>query len=650
MGYAYPANVGELTIDATVYKAKLVHYTHSIGARPSEAQFLLLEKTPNTISNSTLRGKTATFKVDSVTKLSGKVYRIGKRFADLGVVVTVLDNRQLINSTYVGSDLLEQLDSNGLPTGSFAGLAYYGADIVFNLNGKPNQSKTTPLTFVAPGYEHNTAYANYWTYGQAIEWLLTRYCSGYTISPATPSGWAWGGWDKKMDELALFGVPVAEAIDQICARTRATWWLKDTTLYFASIDNPTASAALVIPDPAAPIAPDGTATDRPIDIEVEESVDDTTTILDIVGGKQQREVLLASTDWTQTQWYGINIQDGWYPERAPLLSYYPVWSNYDTELYRSLVLNNYGWITAFPASHVYRYNLNPDIFESHKIGTDLDANSQPYKILPTLLVARDKNGNFINPDQENAYDGVSPLELASQQYPDGFTLDMDRGFAFGRGYGPFTLSGLEQIIPPTSSLSNPSNLTLAFECSYRAYQSANVAITGVPDIRRSVVRDEFINKTREDTRVLMPINATYDLISSWSIANARPIPSGASANYSSPVAIPLRPMDLTITLPAGSVVNAMGSLAELKTLVEPYVGLININGTGAFPSWTDLEIGTLVSDASGAYGLTGSEFVIAVSFDDETQRLEFSFTNRLGRDAVSVASNFIDARKYRIAV
>ena len=125
--------------------------------------------------------------------------------------------------------------------------------------------------------------------------------------------------------------------------------------------------------------------------------------------------------------------------------------------------------------------------------------------------------------------------------------------------------------------------------------------------------------------------------------------SGATQDYSNTISIPLNPMALTITLPEGTVVNAMGSLSELKSLVSPYVGLVNINGTGAFPSWTDLELGTLVSDASGAYGLTGSEFVIAVSFDDETQRLEFSFTNRLGRDAVAVASSFIDARKYRIA-
>ena len=721
MGLAYDTPVVSIIVDPAgtpeTITARLLHFTQQIGGRPSEFVFQLANKRPKDVSNASYRGKTCQIKVNGTAKMTGTIQRIEKEWSRQTVVFTVLDDRHLINATYVGASLLETLDGNGLPT-TTNGLPFYGADVVFNLNGLPNKDKSS-LAFKPPGYEHNTTGRDYWRYITALEWLWTNCITAvsyplqvsqvhtvtqagsagggsgsYSVTVANGTPWmaystdpwlttsttgtgtgsgqtvnfvkaanasadartgyiwvipAFAGLDKKMDELGpLIGTPVAEALDALVGRTRAHWWIAGGTGYVAAIDLPTSTLPLVIPDPDAPIAPDGTATDRPIDLHVEESTDDVVTQMDVIGGKQQREILTTSSDWTQTQWYGITINDGWAWDRVPLFNFNSIWSNYDTENYRSIVISGQGWISGWPKSHIYRYNIKPDIFATHKIGPNIATDDQPYRALPSLLLARDKNGNFINPDSELAYDAVSPLELLFQQYPDGATLDLDRGYLFARGYpGPWVLTGTEIIKPPIYSGANPQNLTLAFECAHRAWKSASTSISGVPDIRRAVIRDELIHKTREATKVVMPINASFDNVSFFDITEGRTVPTGATKDYSTPTSIPLNPMDYTITLPSGIVVDGMAELNEIKNLVSPYVGLLNINGTGAFPTWVDLPLGTKLSDASGQYGLTGNEVVTAVTFDGETQRLEFQFTNRLGRDAAAIANAFVDQRQYR---
>lgn len=670
MAIAYPCPVVSIVVDPAgtpeTMVAELIHFKNTIGAKASKLVFRVADRRPKDVTNSSYRGKTCTFKINGTAKMTGTIQRIQKEWATQSVIFTGLDKRHQINADYVGSTFLETLDSNGVQTGTWNGLPYYGADITFNLNGRPNRNLDTAINeFVPPGYEHNTANAAYWTYGQALEWLWT-YCVTAvtipTISGDTPKDWTWGGWNKKMEELSLFGVNVGDAIDAIMARTRSHWWLDASgTAIVASIDSPAASQALVIPDPDSPIAPLGTATDRPIDISVEESTDDAITTFDVIGGKQQREVLLktvytgsiytadevlVSTDFEQTQWFAISNNPGWLSALDyPGSPFSAAWSNYNVQRY----LHIYDGFGSPTNEYVYRYNLKTDIYEAHKIGVNLTANCQPYKMLPQLLAARSKVGAYVNPDEETAIDGVSPLEMLALQYPDGATIDFDRGFLLGRGVEPLAVDAGYTIEPPYWGTSFPNNFTIAFECAYRNYKRVTSAISGVPTVRRCVLRPELIHKTRESTKMVSPVVAGIDAVGNVTYTDGIATPTGWTKDYANGTT-PVMPRTLTYTTPAGIIVDGMAELAEISALITPYVGLININGEGAFPTWNDLAIGTLISDASGQYGLTGSEIVTAITFDGRSQRTEFQFTNRLGRDAMALANAFVDQRAYRTGI
>lgn len=655
--------VGDLT-------AKLLHFSKTIGFKPSEYTVLLLNKRPKDVTLTDYQGKAATIKVDGVLKLTGNVMRVEKRFSTQDVIITAQDYRWKMNASYVGATLLDPLDSDGLPT-SFNGLPYYGADVTFNLKGLPNRS-LSDNTFVPPGFEHNTANAAYWTYGDALEylWGLQSEVAMPTVSGQTPKDWTIGGTNRKMEELALFGKPIAEACAEIINRTRCQWYLDASNVpKFFAIDAPVTTLAMDMPDPDSPSTP---TANTPIEFNTEISVDDAIGQLDIVGGKQQREVMLKTTwtdgvyhdppatvtdtDFTQGQWFGISVDAG-FKNWTALMPGTIQWSNYNVERYLQTYINNAGWIINPGHEWMYRYDIKHDIYAAHKIGPDLPtvtidsvtyAPFQPYRMLSQLLVARDKNGKYINPDEELAYEGVSPLELLRTQYPDGCTIDLDRGYLLARGVEPLVVNPLEVIAKPYRSTWAPTKLTIAFECAYRAYKTASTSISGMPlQIRRCIVRDELIHKTREATEVLMPMGAVFDALGNVALTEGVPVPTGATPNYSTSTTIPLQPANLTITLPAGIVLDGLGGLDEIKNVVSDYVGLRMINGNATFPTWKDIDPGTRLTGATSQYDTTDLEIVTAISFSDEQQQLEVAFTNRLGNDVMALAAAFVDQRAYR---
>jgi hypothetical protein len=671
MGQVKFAKTITVTVDPSgtpeVLKAYLVNYTRRIGSRPDEFVVMLADRYADTVSNSAYRGKACSLAIGGSTVLTGTIHRIGKRYSDQRCEFTVLDNRWKINKTYVGAQFLETLDSNGLPTSFANGLPGYGADITFNANGKPNKSKTS-LAFVYLGYEHNTANANYWTYGEALHWLWDN-CVTDVAAPT--EGWAFGGMEKKADEMALFGVPVGEAIDAILGRTRCTWTIDASGvahIYAIGEGQFGGTQAIVIrAATGTPHAPSGVDDWEVEELQIEESTDDAIGQVDIVGGKQQREVLLGDSDFTRVDWFGIDLTPGWVgPGRfSPFTAGMgDVWSNYQQNRYYYIYLASFGGNIPSLAEYTYRYNLKNDIYEAHKIGPDLQANEQPYQMLPQLLIGRDKAGNFVNPDQENAIEGVDPLELLKQQYPDGATLDLDRGYLFARGVSPVYGAGpglYHMIRPPFNSLNNPVNFTIAFQCAYRSYKSVTSSVPGLTtQIRRALLRDEIIHKTREATKVLMPVNGIFDIgVPEWRIVDGITPPTGATKNYYDRY-YPLLPssnaggaqdglplMDMTITLPAGVITDGMGQLNEIAGVVTPYVGLQSVNGRAVFSTWRDIAVGTNITSTNANYGLTGNEIVIAVSFSDDDQTTEIAFTNRLGNDVNRLAQAFVDARQYR---
>jgi len=656
--------VGDLT-------SQLIHFSKVIGAKPSEFTVLLINKRPKDVVLADYQGKAATISIDGVVKLTGNVMRVEKQFTQQNVLLTVQDYRWKMNATYVGASLLDALDGNGVPS-TFNGLPYYGADVVFNLNGMPNKSKTA-LEFVPPGYEHSIAYADFWTYGQALEWLWSN-CVTDVALPSngglSPKDWTFGGTNKKMEESAMFGKPVAEAIDEIVGRTRCQWYLGATnTPVFFSIDNPVATFVLNVGNPDAPVTP----TDHtPIELDVEVSTDDTIGQLDIVGGKQQREVTLGTsysgsiyngtqvqtaTDWEQVPWFGIETSGGWnVPGLTWVGSPYDLkWTNYSVERYLHVYTAALMTGETFQ-EYTYRYNLKSDIYEAHKIGKNLPiptptVNFQPYKMLSQTLLARDKNGAFVNPDDPLAYEGISPLELLKTQYPDGANLDLDRGYLTARGGAPWLIQSSFIIQPPWYSVSNPTKLTIVFECAGRAYVSSTNAVAGLPtQIRRCVVRDEFIHKTCEATDFIMPVVVDIDALANWTVIEGVAVPAGWIRNYSLSGNIytsgPIRQQDFTISRPAGIVVDGIGKLNEIKSVVSPYVGLPMVNGSGALPTWVDLELGTRLTGAASQFGTTDLEVVTAIAFTDENQRLEFGFSNRMGIDIANLSSQFVNRFAY----
>ena len=727
------------------------HYQNSVGSKPGVLVVSLTNYRPCDIVASAYQGKFCQLKAaqgtsfrvfgSPVVYFQGTIQRIEKVMnaasGELEVYFTILDARWNINSSYVGADLLETLDTTvssatyGLPLSFSNGLVYYGADVVFNLNGLPNKAKGS-TAFSPPGYEHSTAYADYWRYVHILEYIWENWIATAPISIAYPlptaqyqaktvaasgtsgsgsfnvtfpfgipwaaystDGWltttatgtgtgspqsvayswaanadtvnslsgaitvvpSFGGLDKKAELIALTGKPLANALDEVFKRTRSSWTVGgDGTPKIFSIDNPTSSLALNILNPSSPGVPTSLT---PIAFRSEISTDDAVGRLDVIGAREQREVLFGVSDFTQTTCLDLQVT-GDFSEilnTSDDLGFGIVeFANAAKNVYLKSFYNQFGVIVGTEST--YRYNLNTNIFESHYIGKNINSTDQPYKMLGQLLIARDKNGNYCNPDLPTAWSGVSPQELLKAQYQKGLTIDLDRGFIEARGISPYPATFFPSIYlmnPPFWEQNNPQKFTVAFECAYRAYQSAvNSVTTASPlQVRRAVFRDELIHKTREATQVVMPMSIAFGS-ATYAVTEYSQLPVGATRNYSTGgvtlTDCPLNQQNMTINLPAGTIVDGMAELKEIRDSVDPYIGLSMINGQGTLPSIPDITTflpGVKISDATNQYDLTGIEVIIATSFSDTNQATDFAFTNRLGVDIMEIANQFVDTRRYQ---
>src|SRR6185295_5279049 len=205
-----------INVNGTPVAGKLLHYASCLGSTPSEFTVLLMfnNAIPGSVGIPDFIGKPCTLTINSVLECTGAIVDFSQFDDDneMGIVISVVDVRHKINAFYVGQNHLEALDtdSSSATYGTAAtptnGLAFYGADITFNFNGLPNKSKTS-LDFVPMGFEHNTGNADYWTFGQALEWMWTNCIiptSGVampTVAAATPKDWTFGGMDKKIATL-----------------------------------------------------------------------------------------------------------------------------------------------------------------------------------------------------------------------------------------------------------------------------------------------------------------------------------------------------------------------------------------------------------------------------------------------------------------
>ena len=136
----------------------------------------------------------------------------------------------------------------------------------------------------------------------------------------------------------------------------------------------------------------------------------------------------------------------------------------------------------------------------------------------------------------------------------------------------------------------------------------------------------------------------------YAVAELSPLPTGATRNYALAGAPPFNPAEMTIVLPQGIVTDAMSGLKEVADSVAPYVGITQVTGKAYCPAWKRLSVGAHIVDPSSRWSLTGNEIVTAVVFDDESQKLEYQFTDRLGQDVTVLSEQFVDQRAYRKSV
>lgn len=635
MGAVYPANIIAATVDGVAVSAPyIVGYSNRIGGQPAECQILLgnavLESADH--PNSKYRGKSASVTIDGAALITGYVYRVTKRQSDRSVVLTILDKRWHINKTYIGASLLETLDGDGLPT-TTNGLRGLGADVVFNLGGKPNKSKTS-LDFVQVGVDGATTNADYWTYANIVDWIWTNYITDVT-KPTIPTT---GGLGQKADELSLFGVPVGDALEEVFARTRSQWVLDGSnTAYIFDIDNPAATLALTFPDPDSPSPASAHTLSVTEEFEVEESIDDGAGQVDIVGGPQVREIMLTQGDFDSANYNEVEASPGWAETTGG------IWQNF-----------NFNWqsnVTNGASNGTTIHTIKPTIWAAKKIGPNLLPHEKSYSALPNLLIGRDQSGQFVPVDSEGKFEPISVGENLQFQYPDGFSLNLDSGHVITKWRSSLigTPGALFLTLPYAESVDQPYRLTVPYQCAHRGWVSVSGSVPGAPaSLRRAVIRNEFVHKTREAVKVVMPVIAYYVTNSLlFLVSDMASLPTGATKNYQDIIPIPLVPGQFNITLPAGTVVDGISPLNELKTLVTDNVGVSQINGQGAFPSWRVLLPGTRLTASPNNYALSGKEMVTAIAFNDNTQRLEFSFTNRLGSDITNLAQAFVDTRQYK---
>ncbi len=683
--------------------AQLLRYQNQVGSQPAEAEFVFYNKVIADARIAAIKGQPCVLTVAGGVLLTGYVVDWKPVYQDAPpggepiceVSFTVVDYRWILSGDYVGRRHLDTLDANGLTTAA-NGIAVLGADITFNRqtpHEHANMDATTGIfhNATAPKFVYERADlgtpsdcgqtdAAYWTYGDAIFWILTKYAPGITqiagpgtnevpdtvFAVGTPGVKGRGpipgmslainaanfaavvgnfpDLARPCEKIDIFGMPVSDALDELFSRTNSNWCLDgNNILNIFSRPNPLFTLTLAPADPLKPITSQAYTLAVPCSLRGTGSIRNVVSKVDVVGGTSIREIQAQTTDIL-----------------GPIASF--DFSSIALPVFNNIALPNTIGNTFyfnFNRFATYRYPFDRTKYAGHKAGKNTRLKDIAKPLFGELLIKRDFNGNLVNPDNECGIYGFKTNETLAPFYFYGASVDLDRSevnagtIAYGGlspGFGAPPLPIQKWVMP--------------IETEIRAWVEAHVALATLPSDRyAAVIRDDLRQKTRENVHVPFPVQlqvivtadlngsvtTTYTVVKDDYIA----LPPGATKDYATSGSIPSGTTPaFTISIPAGVVYDAMGALTNLSDNCASEIGRERCDLEGAFPLFRPLPLGTQLTLVGDGWTdtATGQECVVAVHFDGLNQQLSFAATNYIGANALELAKGFIAQANYRRGV
>jgi hypothetical protein len=645
MSYLFQHNETKIIIDGVTRTAKLVSWQTGVGARPAEAIVNLITEDAMSFDYGMIRGRDASIRIDGRQLLSGHVYDTKGDLSLRNVLIRVLDRRHMLNKDWVGR---RHLGADGLPV--------LGADIIFNLDGKPNKDKNA-LQFV---YERNNigeeedcevVEAERWTRRNIILWLIENYMDDVRLRTENdvPN---YGGLEKECEQIDLTFVPVCEAVDIVLAGTVWTWTLDENDrIVFFSRKHPVGLTMMRFENRLSPVSNKQYTLEHPVVFDVSVETSNIITDLTIVGGKKQKEIMCSVADFLPVQ-QQKEIQ----PADETDISVVGTHLAMDFKNY-----NN---------AERYIHRFDKARYEAHALGKNIRRKDPAKRCLSELLLKRDKEGNYVSPESECGVSGVGTQESLMSQYRGGVSINLDRA----------------EIVADKNSESNgddtPTRWVVVMENEQRAYVTVTeedserepigkpVArrrdqTSGPLEFHRAVVRADLVHQEREEVKILVPVYIYWSVNAetnshTWTATPQITIPSYATLDFALSGGGTITPLTdppptnfhggPTMTLPAGTVFDAEAALRDIGEMVKTEIGMPASQINGAFPTFMpSLKLGLRVmTTPSRAFGAMNTELIVAMSYNGNTERFDFLATNSISGNINTLANDFLDRKKYQI--
>ena len=693
-----------VAIGGAATTAQLLRYKHQVGGQPAEAEFTFPGQVVSKAGISGVKGKSCVLTINGTIFLTGYIVEWRPRYEDAppgsepacDVVFTAVDKRWLLSGDYIGRQHLDTLGTDptipttyGVTT-TANGIAVLGADINFNRQTPFEHANMDASTGIfhnatAPKFVYEKADTGdatdcshtdsaYWTYGDAIFWILSHYATvitqirgpGTSEVPAVPGPPAipaippvpgpaltlnaanfaavvgsFVDLARTCEDIDVFGMPVDAALDELFSRTNSNWFLDGTNcLQIFSRAHPLYHLALKAADPLSPLAGGSKDYDLTIPCSLRGigSIRNVVSRVDIIGGTTIREINAGVADFlTAIRTFDFTTVP------PPIVE--PIAQALGD-------INQTGFYFNFNRLATYRIPFDHSKYAAHKAGKNTRAKDIAKPLFGELLVRRDINGNFVNPDNECGIQGVSTVESLLPFYHYGSTTDLDRS-QVDVSVGTISINANTPLPPP-------SNWVMPVETEIRAWVEANVPLATLPfDRYAAVVRDDLRHKNREIVHIPFPVEAqlTWNVIGAgYTILqdNFVALPAGATKDYTPTGSFPVNGSipAFTISLPAGVVFDAIAALTALAQNCTSEIGRERCDLEGSFPVFRLLPLGTQLTLAGGGWTetATGQECVVAVHFDGTNQEFGFAATNYIGPNAMELAKGFVARSDYRRGV
>jgi hypothetical protein len=443
--------------------------------------------------------------------------------------------------------------------------------------------------------------------------------------------------------MNFFGSPIGQVIDEIFNRTNSNWCLDGSGFpYIFSRVVPAAFEVIRIPDPSFELSNEDYSLEYPIEFSAPRSIEGVVTSLDVVGGREIRERTFSSADFEAAKLVK-EIQ----PSSSPI----PAIEEIEEEEEATTIIELVNW-SNFRTEERYAFTLNKQRYEILGLGKNIRRKDKAKPLTNDLITKRNREGEFVPPDNECGIFPVQIIESLGNQYPQGYEVDLDKGTI----YVPKIIG---QDLPPDP----PIRFTAGVQTEIRTVQTVSSPLATMPsDVFRAAIRQEFIQRERiTGISVDMPVNLLWTIIVTTSVTGsvvvtpAVPIPLGAvldppnvntAGNGWEIIGFTVPRTSWTVTLPAAVEFDAVAALAELGALAEPELGRPAVNVEATYPSFKNILIGSKISVQGVDFGMTGEEIVVAVSFEGENQTISFSATNHIGADGIALARSFLDRRRF----